>query len=485
MNSHTRSAAAERKPEQVSMPITTDRNPNYGPPLPSQKYAPLSATVYAAADGPIYDGLLNNRMAMLRAAGLIGQQLDLTVPSWAATTAAEAGHLPPLVVVSSNRANWIKQGVLAGNAELANLGIAAFANASDLRALTDLNNDLGVSPPLYAPSRIGPNRNVYVVVNIAEYKIYKAALAPLGITPVGWSFAKGVSARRGLAMVGFGASRFAALQFCKTLRARAAAAAGGAPPWDSAWLIDDNTVALTNFAGFAAAEAALGGDACAGFRGGTVAEASATNKAWARAELHAGRGQQAATLPAALKLGIVQQTALWNIAYFDDNHLNFGPLFINSAEDSSISNYFNHAGIGYQFYNDIRVVKEVPTYDNKAGAQKVNNARRALTSWVTTAESAWPPDGPAPPPLLVRPANAADGGVQTLSQFIVERVLPNAAAVSAQAGNVNTQATAKSHGVEQLTCGALDAGLVGAAAITGTFQINGAHPQPVHTRDLP
>ena len=301
---------------------------------------------------------------------------------------------------------------------------------------------------------------------------------------MGWNFAKGVSAQRNLRMVGFGATRFAAMEFCKTLR-RQAAAAGGAAPWNSAWIIDDNTVALTNFAGFAAAEAVLGANACAGFRGGTLAQPPAVNKAWARAEIQQGRGQQAANLPPSIPPGIVQQTGLWNINYFDNNHLNFGPLFITSAEDLSITNYFNNAGIPYQFYNGIGVVKEDPTYDNGGSAKKLNKDRQDLARWLTTAESATPPACPAPPPIQVQPVNAADGGPQTLSNFITTRALPNAPAVAAQANNANMQAQAKSQGVEQLTCGALNAGFVAAAAIAGTFQINGANQQVVQMRNRP
>jgi hypothetical protein len=465
------------------MPITTNKNTLYGPPLVNQKYSPLLAPVFNNVDRLIYTGLLNNRMRMLRAGGLIGQQLELTVPNWIATIAAENGHDSPLVVVSSNRAGWIRDGIDAGNTQLAVLGIPAYLSASDLRALTDLSNK-GISPPLYAPSRIGANRNVYVVVNIAEYTLYKEKLAGTGITPVGWNFAKGVSAQRNMRMVGFGATRFAAMEFCKTLRQQVAAA-GGAAPWNSAWIIDDNVVALSNFAGFAAVQGVLGGHACAGFHGGTLAQTPAADKAWALAQIAAGHGQQAAALPASAPPGIVQQIALWNIDYFDNNHLNFGPSFITSAEDLSITNYFNNAAIPYQFYNGIGVVKEDPAYDNGGGAAALNKNRQDLARWITAAESATPPAGAPPPPTQVQPANPADGGVQTLGNFITARVLPNAPAVAAQVNNANMQAQAKSQGVEQLTSGALNAGFVNANAIAATFRINGAGQQPVQMRNRP
>lgn len=211
------------------MAITTDKNTSYGPPLVNQKYRPLENVAFNVADLAIYTGLLNNRTALLRATGLIGQQLKLATPGWAAITAAEAGHLPPLVVVSSNRAQWMRSGIDAGiaqNASLVNAGQPGIANAGDLRALTD-RTGAGVSPPLYAPILLGANRNVYVVVHIAEYPFYKAQLAGTGVTPVGWEFTKGARAQRKLTMVGFGATRFAAMEFCKNLRRRGRADAVG------------------------------------------------------------------------------------------------------------------------------------------------------------------------------------------------------------------------------------------------------------------
>jgi hypothetical protein len=469
------------------MAIVTNKNRAYGPPNVTDKYAPLAGPAYDIADRPIYTGLLNNRMAVLRHTGLIGERLQLTVPNWANTVTSEAGHLPPLVVVSSNRARWIRSGIDASVAELAlNRGLAAFNGVSDLRAVLDRHSS-HMSPPLYAPNRIGANRNVYVVVNIAEYKFYKTQLAGTGITPVGWNFAKTSTAQRDLSMLGFGATRFAAMEFCKTLRRQAATAAGSVAPWNSAWIIDDNTVALGNFAGFAAVEAALGGRACAGFHGSTSADPQVDTQDWATREIAAGRGLgPALALPVPLARGIVQQTALWNIDYFDTNHLNFGPLYITSAEDLSIAKHFDNAAIPYLFYNGINVIKEIPAQDDGHPAAKVNKGRQALARLVTAAESATPPIGTPPPPVHVQPAELVDGGVQTLSDFIVNRVLPNASeTIRAQAGNADTQAQAKCQAVEQLTCGALGHGFVNNAAIAATFQINGAAQQVVERRDLP
>lgn len=468
------------------MAVHTDKNTNYGPPLVNQKYTPLNGPTFEADDRPLYTGLLNNRMAMLRALGLIGAGLDLTVPDWPSVARAEVGSAPPLVVVSSGRATWIRAGVDAGRDQLASLHIAAFDNVSDLRAL---RNQTGakISPPWYAPDRVGAGRNVYLVVNIAEYDYYQKTLKDTGITPVGWQFARGVSAERGLPMLGFGATRFAALEFCKTLRLQACKQAGS-PPWDTAWMVDDNVVALTGFPGFAAVEAALGNNVCAGFHGGTQALSQAQNKSWADDEWNAGRRGQADRLPPADRLGIIQQASLWNIAYCDDRRLNFGLPFITSAEDLSIINYFNQQNISYQYYNGIGIRKEIPDSDTTGGSAKVHSGRQSLTRWIVAAESTdfAPPGGAPPPPIRVQPRNPDDGDEQTLSTFITERVLPNASAeISTKATNPDTQAQAKSQAVEQLTSGALNGGLVDAAAATAVFYVNGTGPQTVQRRSRP
>lgn len=475
------------------MPITLSKNTSYGPPLVTQKYAPLRDPVYVVGDRPVYSWMLTNRAGALRSASRLGRTLRLALPDWPTAIAAEAGHLPPLVVISSNRSKWIRSGLDAATAQLAALKIAAFTNASDLRALTAQRGQ-AVSPPIYAPSRVGANRNVYVVVNMTEYRAYQKALDGTGVTPVGWEFDRSGGGPRGLQLVGFGASRFAAMEFCKHLR-RAVLAAGGAAPWNYAWLVDDNVVALTNFAGFAAVEAAMGpAVACAGLRGGTNVITKTKNMEWATVEINAGRGGQAGALAANVPPGIVQQMSLWNVAYLDANFLNFGPIFVTSAEDLSITNYFNAQGTTYRYYDGIGVRKEVAKNDDdpvdgmkmsSAGAN-VNAARAALAAWVTAAESATPPGGAPPPPVQVlpRPGDGDGTDVMSLADFVVKKVLPKSA-MKDQAGNVGVQNTARCQAVEQLATGAIDAGFVTAPANAAAFSINGAAQQVIDQVDLP
>ncbi|MBO1348080.1 MAG: hypothetical protein EBE86_012105 [Hormoscilla sp. GUM202] len=470
------------------MAIQTDKNTNYGGNLVSQKYTPLQNIQYNQNDRPYYSALLTNRWNLLNNANILRQPLALVVRDWNEIINAEAGNNPPLVVISSNRSNWIRQGITAAETQLAAMQgtPAAFDNPSDLRALSA---DAGQtsSPPIYCPQRIGPapvNRNVYIVVYISEYKTYTRALANTGITVVGWKFELSIQNRapRKVWLTGFGASRFAAIEFCKELRA----AAGGAAPWDYAWLFDDNVVALTNFPGYMAVENAMIGAAqaqvCAGFHGGTKAEAFEENRNWARAEINAGRGGQAAALPNPMPPGIVQQASLWNIAYLTANNLNFGPVYISSGEDLSFVNYFNTQNIPYFYYNGIGVRKEITDYDNAPGSQRIKAAKERLTAWFAHAESSpTPPGGQPPPPVKVNPVAQEDGGEQKLSDFIVNRVLP--VSMPNRAGDEAVQNQAKCQGVEQITLGAINQGFVTANAMNATFQINGAAAQAVIRRN--
>ncbi len=435
-------------------PIDTDKNTNYGPPLVSQKYSPLLNIQYVAIDQPFYSGLLTYRHTVLNNLGLVPRPLQL---------------------------QWIRAGINYATAELQRLGLPAFTTASDLRALCPQNNQ-ATSPPIYIPTRAGPNRNIYIVVHSLEYVDYRLALAGTGITVVGWDFENNAHAN-GLWLSGFGPSRFAAIQFCKELRAAAANAAGGVAPWGLAWLFDDNAVAMTNFAGFLAVEATMTpAHACAGFQGGTKAETTLTNRAYAQNELANGRGQQVNVLPPSAPPGILQQAVLWNIAYLDNQHLNFGLIYLESAEDMSIGNYFDRQHTPYLYYAGITVRKEETFNDPGEAGRDVNAARHRLSTWITDAE-ATNPLPPPPPPVNVQPAQQADGGLQPIGDFVVNRVLPNSG-LSQQAGNPVYRSRAKCQAVEQVTCGAISRGFVSANALNTTFRINGANPQRVQRLSL-
>ncbi len=457
-------------------PVQTDRNAQYGPPLVNQKYTPLANVVWAPADTPFYSGLLDFRRNTLWNANYLPKPLMLQARNWAAIDAAESGvgRQPPLVVVSSNRANWIAGGLAAADLEM-NMqnGGNNFAGPSDFHALAAFSGQ-NRSSPIYTPCRQGPvvpggpTRGVYVVVHASEYQTYQAALdppgAPTGITVIGWDFQRPTNAHHWI--MGFGASRFAAMELCKDLRGRRNAT------WNKTWLIDDNVVYVTNFPGWNAIEVAMNAApvaSAAAFVGGTLAEPFAAARNYARANINLAPPAAAPAVPPGA--GIIQQLACWNVDNFNANRRNFGVVFLASAEDLSMTNLFLQQGIPYRFYGNMRVEKEVAAPD---GAIAAGNHRRGFNAWITGLEStaAAAPGANPPPPIQVQPANPGDGGVQLLSDYIVNRVLPNSIQ-QARAGVVAVQNEGKSHGVEQIATGAIQRGWVAPATIQRTFQLNG------------
>lgn len=459
------------------MAISTDKNTNYGGALVNQKYTPLANISIGPSDTTYCSQLMTNRVTLLRSRNRWGRTLRLITPNWDQVK-GKAAHRPPLVVISSNRSNWIKQGLEAAAERLSALKLDTFENVSDLRALSTWSKQQ-VSPPIYAPVRVNtePNkeRNIYIVVHVIEYITYKKALDGTGITPVGWDFATYGDGPLDLVLVGFGASRFAAMEFCKYLRRQAAP--GGPAPWDYAWLVDDNVVALGNFAGFGAVEAALGNAVCAGFAGGTKALEQTDNAKWAIQEIDAGRGRQVSSLPKLEPQGIVQQMSLWNVKYLDEKYLNFSPIYIASAEDLSFSNYFTTQKIPYLFYKGISVRKELAGLDGGYAAKALDTFRSRIVEFVTTAEDATTPPGTQPPPPV-----EVDG--RKLSEFVVNEVLPHSLLQSSK-GNIAVQNTAKCQAVEQITSVAISKSCVTKDANASVFLINGDRVQDVEPVNVP
>lgn len=467
------------------MPFPAKNNTGYGPPYVRDKYVPLANIDVDTAGRAACSALFLNRVQTLTSAGRWGQTLRLTTPNWAARVLAEVNRKPPLVVISSNRSKWIKAGLKALDDQLEVLDKPSLDTVADLNALTAFAGQTQ-SPPVYAPKRIGLNRSVYVVVHVNEYSTYKRALANSNIIVVGWEFAGGGAGPRGLDLVGFGASRFAAMEFCKKLRREARA--GARTTWNYAWLVDDNVVGLTAFPGLEVIETEIAKDtyACVGFKGDIGAMTHDQITEWARDQYE----EPIPDKPGDSKTpNIVQQMSLWNVGYLDTNYLNFGPIYVSSAEDLSISKYFDIQETKYLWYG-IGVRKEVTTYDNGDGGNKVNRTRRILEAWMTKAEAGATPVGKtAPPPVQITPADddevEYDTDPPTLSEYIIKKVLPNAQKVSEKAGDVPTQNTAKSQAVEQITAKAIEKNLVTGPALAAAFKINGTNLQVITTYDVP
>jgi hypothetical protein len=487
------------------MPISVRRNSSYGPPNVTDKYSPFIEITFETGNKAIHSGLLENRYKLLTGSGLFPQRLKLILPNWTTAIASEVGAKAPLVVISTNRAQWIKEGFDAGEAQPSTE--KPYENASDVRAFTAVRSQT-VSPPIYCPYRIGTaagRRNVYIVVHAAEYKHYQRTLAGTGMTVVGWEFEmpKANRAPRGVWLCGFGASRFVALQFCKSLRTAAVAAAAARVPaattWKYAWLIDDNVVALTNFVGYDAIETRMNASvvACAGFKGESAVRTFDANKKFAVGAKGKAWGRQGTDLGTIKNKGIVQQVGVWNIEYLTDNHLNVGPAYIASAEDISLANYFDFQQTSYLYFESMRVFKEETSSDGSPGATKVSLARHRLTAWFAEMEAASPPvESAAPPPLIVK--NLDDRTEKLLANFIVDDVLANTSSeLKDKKNDVNTQNVAKCQGVEQITAEAIKTAapdpakgitkmdLITDEALTHTFKINGTVAQPVDRVNKP
>jgi len=471
-------------------PISVNRRHHYGGSTVATKYSPLEDIKFPGDKKKVNtvscSNILAYRHKLLTMAGLLPQPLNLTLSNWRTVAAAEVGRKPPLVVISTNRANWIKKGLDEG------MRLGPFANASELTALRWSKN---TSPPIYAPSRMADpeERGVYIVVHASEYNKYKKTLAGTRIEVVGWEFTAPLTHRdkRKMWLTGFGASRYAAISFCKELRIRALFAARVSTKADTsvsnyAWLFDDNVVALGRFAGFEAVEKAMDDadedNVCAGFHGGTTADSHDEIVAWANSEDKKGHGSQAETLPPSETPDLIQQAVLWNIDYLTENELNVGLVYINSAEDVSLGNYFKLSDpVPCLYYKGIPIYKELAS--NDSGGLQVTASRDLLTGWLANMESLSPEAAreppPPPPPIMIESTVTEDGGVQTLSQFVVNHVLPKSSHMKKHAADPNAQNKARCLAVEQLTAEAVAAGCINAATIKLIFSDAGQVVEPI------
>jgi hypothetical protein len=418
------------------MPIYVQNNGQYGGPLINQKYAPLAINAAAIqndnATRNLYRPLFTNRIDCLTAQNILPRQLNLYAQNWPALQAHEAAVAsePPIVVISSNRADWIAANYVRATNRLANLGIANFNDVVDIRAI-----NAGAYTPTswYDPRRINDaNRNVYIVVHRKEYNYYLQQLAGTGYNIIGWEFDinrvvdPGGILPRDKTFVGFGASRYAALEFCKYLfntvipvppvpPAPAPPPIPGVPlavARQKAWLVDDNVAYVRGFPAFAAAENVLSNVIWGvGFGGATQ---NSTNL-----QLNALHATAAANMGAAhlQNQGILQQCVLWNIAELYNNHLNFSPYFITSNEDTSLSSFLqNQAASRLRISTQASVFKATPTHDDSGGARQLSYLRNTgILNFFDIEKD-----------VQATPFVHGQGVVQDLNDYVSDYILPNA-----------------------------------------------------------
>jgi len=398
------------------MPIPVQNNGHYGGILINQKYSPLAvnAVPMPVGDQPEYVTLFQGRRFLLDNQHLFPGHLNLYAENWnlIQTNETAPGALPPIVVVSSGRAQWI----LDTYNNAAQIQAGNYANVNDVAAL------VAGATPWYLPQRINDaNRHVYILVHRLEYDYYRLLLGATQMTVVGWSFEPNMNIMApdgsiiGNSYAGFGASRFAAVEFCKYIFNQPIIAGAAVPPVaaanQKAWLVDDNVAYVRGFPGFAACDAVLNAAIWAlGFSGATVNSPDPVIMQLVAPPVLAG-------LAALQPNGLIQQCVALNINQLNAQFLNYSPYFLNSNEDTSFSNFLqNQAASRLRICTGAAIFKGVPTNSHgEGGAGYVSLLRQHAAQTFYDVEQNY---------QVAAPAN--QGGVQQFNNYIINHVLPNA-----------------------------------------------------------
>ena len=394
------------------MHIPVKNNTNYGGSLINQKYAPLdiNAVEIEVKAETEYKKLFNERITLLKKKNLLPNKLNLYANNWTTIQTNESATraLPPIVVVSSNRAKWMKEKYEDVASELlAQKNLTNFDDVNDIRALE-------WGPTLwYDPRRINDaNRHVYIVVHQVEYEnYYEKQLKNTDMTIIGWAFEANSDDET---YVGFGASRFAAIEFCKYVFNVLCKPPLGAAR-QKAWLVDDNVVYVQGFPGFTTAEGKMNADVWGlGFKGATKNSTDDEIK-----ELKVGTKDAMTNLD---DKGLLQQCVLWNIYQLNKQYLNFSPYFVSSNEDTSFSNYLQEKNRSkLRVSSGATVFKAIP---NNGPDKKLGPLRKKAVENFYEIEKNCPVE--STDPQQTNKNDPTQGTKQNLSDYITNYVLPNA-----------------------------------------------------------
>lgn len=381
------------------MPITLSVKSNYGGDKISQKYQPVETPVLAEDDKTDCLTLVNDRIDVLRDSGKLPRALDFHTKGMLdeiLLAERNADARPPLLVISSNRSDWIAAGFARGADLLQDLGLAAFDDVTDRRALNGrMQNDPSGQPradtrPVpawYSPSRVNDtNRRVYIMVHVLEYRKYWLALHTVpNLYVIGWSFHNDAGWRLAgdYPYVGFGASRYAAIEFAKWLRRNSN------NRWNHAWLVDDNVYYLNAFKGLLAAEGATLARHFIGMGFGSETATDTTDNILIKQRLGRYYGNPGGDYAASVfrQDRVLQQAVLWDIDWLDRQNLNFSPYFIASAEDTSITNYLGAHGHAFGITTEATILKQTSSYyDGDEGGHTLNGIRYNYERWYAITE---------------------------------------------------------------------------------------------------
>ncbi|RAJ83682.1 hypothetical protein CLV59_103654 [Chitinophaga dinghuensis] len=238
--------------------------------------------------------------------------------------ANEKSKAPPIIVMSSGRADWIKIALQNGQNAIDALGGKYTGIVTD--ELIFINGPV----PFYFPKRYtgeSAKRNFYIFVHQTEYEWYANELAGFGITVIGWNTQRdNLQADKDYDVcLGFGMSRYAVFQFFKDFFKLP-----GSPSHKKIWMLDDNLCHIKGFPGFSTCEN-RNQNAGVGF---WVANNLCAQQFFTTMGSKAqGKSiEDEFTNLAVDKPTFIQQGMLWNFAQIADE-LSFSPYFIASNED--------------------------------------------------------------------------------------------------------------------------------------------------------
>lgn len=347
--------------------LEIDINKNYGGDLINQKYSPLEinkARFEKKEIQSIFEVLKEKRIKYLENVNALPGSLSFIADKELFGKNGEINILEkiqandnedpivPMVVISSNRSDFIKAHLFP-----------PYINIDEKLSEFNYKKDFLDKRPLwYSP--LLSKRPLFIVVHRYEYSIYKEALNELkkelkskevlnNFHVIGWNFIEHTT--KSLEIMGFGASRFAAIKIAKSLKLK------------KIWLIDDNVFCVRNFPEkLIKIEKYMDKNelTAISFQGAT----SKTNLQ------DINKSQKQPSTENKLNHeneGILQQVVLWNINQLKED--NISPYFIASNEDISFTNYLKKSKIKFGIMKGMKIIKGAIDLQNKIYKKNIDN----------------------------------------------------------------------------------------------------------------
>ncbi|MGN6653250.1 hypothetical protein [Trinickia sp.] len=315
----------------------------------TKKYTPLHGV--SIFDNKIQDvtRLIRNRIDLIKNKGMwAAGGLKMLCTNWQQLQNEANGRreTPPFVVISANRSENMKKWLW--NAKILEDLPKGYIDPTTF--------NMGPSP-WYAPQRSG-HRLVYVVVHWTEFIKYRAALREFDdVRVVGYGGHSG-DKRKASELVGFGASRYAAMKLVTTLG------------YDWVWMVDDNVVHVNAFPRtLAEVENKIMSSNCLGM--GPNGDTKFTEVA----NIHSVEFNEPTNEWTIESLDnkdkLMQQVMFWHVSRLVEKELFYSPIFVTSNEDSSFCYYLRRVDADYGgVATEYAVKKCVPQFVDEPWTKK-------------------------------------------------------------------------------------------------------------------